>query len=119
VHTILVADDEPAIRRIIVRRILTLYPTCTILETADGQQALALLATPNLSGVITDYMMPGATGLDVLLAARAHVPELPVIVISAHATLGTAVMAHGASAFLSKPFTLEQLDAALRLFMQP
>ncbi len=117
-HTILVAEDEPAIRRLIVRRILTLYPTCTILEASDGQSALTLLTTPALSGVITDHMMPGGTGLAVLAAVRARSPDLPVIVISAHPTIGATALAHGATLFIAKPFTLEQLDAAL-LLLQP
>jgi CheY-like chemotaxis protein len=116
-YTVLVAEDEPAIRRVIVRRLRTLCPECIILEAADGTSALALLTTPELSGVVTDHLMPGATGLDLLAAVRAQSATIPVIFVSAHAGVAANALSRGATLFLDKPFTLEQLDAALRMVL--
>lgn len=109
---ILVAEDEPHIRRILT----------TLLENAgfqvdlaeDGLEALRMLQgeTP-YDMVLTDLMMPGASGLDVLEALRAMPSRagLPVVVLTAKGqdTDRDRAFALGASEFMTKPFSPKKL----------
>jgi len=65
--------------------------------------------------VITDLRMPQVDGLGVLKHCQEHLPELPVILITAHGTVETAVQAmrQGAFDFISKPFDLAELSARI------
>ncbi len=114
--TILVADDDVNVRRIIVRRLQSLAPRCHILEAGDGLTAVTLLKNHQIDGVITDFMMPGATGLDILATAR-QLGRIPVVFISAHQSLAATALQRGAAQFVDKPFSLDQLDQALRLLV--
>lgn len=111
---ILVADDDDVVRQVVVQLLRRLVPGAQVVAVADGTQALAAIQHTGFGLVITDYHMPGASGLDVLLAARARDPAVPVIVASAQHYLEPSVLAAGATAFLPKPFTVEQLAALLR-----
>ncbi len=107
--TILVADDDKAI--------------CTVLEQAIRRQGYNVLVTDNAksllswvdagkgNAVITDVLMPGMSGLEMLPLLKARRPDLPVIVISAQNTLITAVKANqlGAYEYMPKPFDLDVL----------
>lgn len=112
-HYILVADDDAMIRRFLVRVVSKVAPHAQIIEVSDGTQALNVLQTTPLVAVITDYHMPGVTGLQIVETAYMLDPMLPVIVISAHTEVAAAVLAAGATHFLSKPITIERLTAAL------
>lgn len=116
-HYILVADDDAMIRRFLVRVVSKVAPHAHIIEATDGTQALNLLHTTPLVAVITDYHMPGVTGLQIVETAYALDPTLPVIVISAHTEVAAAVLAAGATHFLSKPITIERLTAALHVVL--
>lgn len=115
IHTILVAEDEEAVRRVLVRRLHMLCTPCKMIEAITGTAALHLLATTLFDGVVTDHLMPGATGLEVLQAARTAIPTIPVIILSARPEVAADALRAGANAFVPKPFTLAELDAALRL----
>ncbi len=107
--TVLLADDDKAI--------------CTVLEQAIRRQGYQVLTTERGERlmqwveegkgdvVITDVLMPGSNGLDLLPRIKAKRPDLPVIVISAQNTLMTAVKANqlGAYEYLPKPFDLDTL----------
>lgn len=113
-RTIMVAEDEPALRRVIVRRLQTLAPAARIIEAQDGTLALALLHATALDAIVTDHLMPGATGLDVLREVRRMGLTIPVVFVSAHAAIVAQALAEGATRFLDKPFTIAQLDDVLR-----
>jgi DNA-binding NtrC family response regulator len=115
---ILVVDDEPA-----------MLENCRRLLAADGcechtlQEPLRIRAVlhelqPDL--LLLDMCMPDADGMTVLTAAIADAPTLPVIVITAFASISSAVraMQEGAFDYLAKPFRADQLrmavDRALR-----
>jgi DNA-binding NtrC family response regulator len=74
-------------------------------------EALAALEARDFDLLITDLKMPGADGLEVLRRARKTAPDLPVILITAHATVATAVAAlrEGAFDYVQKPFDNEEL----------
>jgi YesN/AraC family two-component response regulator len=116
-HYILVADDDAMIRRFLVRVVSKVAPHLQIIEATDGAQALNILQTTSLVAVITDYHMPSVTGLQIVETAHAQNPGLPVIVVSAHTEVAAAVLAAGATHFLSKPITIERLTAALHAIL--
>jgi DNA-binding NtrC family response regulator len=78
--------------------------------------ALAALQAESFDLLITDLKMPDADGLEVLRRARALDPELPVILITAHATVQTAIaaMREGAFDYVEKPFDNDELKALVR-----
>ncbi len=82
-----------------------------------GDEAMERIAHgPNLLAVITDLKLPGADGLEVLQAARRRDPQLPVFLITAFATVETAVQALklGARDYFPKPLEMARLLVALR-----
>lgn len=69
--------------------------------------------------VITDYLMPGMSGIELLKAIRSTYPLLPVILVSGHGgcSMLCEALKHGFSGFVPKPFTPERLDREIsRLF---
>ena len=82
----------------------------------DAQAALTTLRAEPFDVLITDLKMPGSDGLTVLQQAKAIDPELPVILITAHATVATALaaMRHGAFDYVEKPFDNDELKTLVR-----
>ena len=112
--TVLIVDDESGILQTleILLRAEGFAP-----HTAQGGKA-ALERIPALSPdiILTDVRMPQIGGVEVLAAARAHDPEVPVILMTAQATLQTAMQAVNAGAFyyIPKPFRNDELIAILK-----
>ena len=112
---ILVADDEHGIRALLR---LTLVPAGhSVVEAADGDEALALARTHRPDIVILDVWMPGLSGLDVCRAIRADssLAGTRVIIASGHASDADALAA-GADAVFAKPFSPARLLAAVEAF---
>jgi len=110
---VLVIDDEEEIRENIQRLLASEGYDChTLGEPIRFRQVRNELAPDVL---ITDLRMPGADGMTILAAARADDPSLPVILITGFASLSSAVeaMQEGAFDYLAKPFSAEQLFAAV------
>jgi signal transduction histidine kinase len=109
---VLVADDEPSVRAT-VRRLLE-RRGATVVVAADGLEAQARLRDERFELVVLDVQMPGCDGYDVLTFARAMRPEMPVILMSGYTE---RVRGEGGEeepdAFIEKPFTAKQLDAAI------
>jgi two-component system response regulator PilR (NtrC family) len=106
---ILVADDEPGIRTSLAE---VLRDAGYRVETAaDGAAALAALESNDFSAIVTDLRMPGADGLAVLQRARHVSPQTIVILMTAHATIDTAVEAlrQGAIDYVLKPVIFDDL----------
>jgi DNA-binding NtrC family response regulator len=108
---ILVVDDETAILETL--QILFRGAGYDVAVADSGPKALAALGGEKPDIVLTDIRMPGAGGLDVLSEARAVDPEMPVILMTAQASLQTAVRAvnEGAYYYLQKPFANDELLA--------
>jgi DNA-binding response OmpR family regulator len=107
--TILIVDDEPNVR-LVFRTALDL-PGNNLIELKDGQDALDWLAGSHADLVLLDLQMPGIPGMEVLRRLRAVGKDVPVVVITAHGGVPSAVeaMKLGAIDFLSKPLTPEAL----------
>lgn len=111
---ILIVEDEPDVARTLQRVIESCGDYRISLHTAEGELP-ARLAELRPDIVFTDLMMPGLSGLEVIRLAKTLDPDLPVVVVSAYATLENAVGAvkAGAFDFLAKPFSPESVDLML------
>ncbi|MCA9737189.1 MAG: sigma-54 dependent transcriptional regulator [Gemmatimonadota bacterium] len=108
---ILVVDDETSILDSL--RILFKGEGFDVSTALGGTQGLEALETQHPDVVLTDIRMPGATGIDVLQRAREVDPEMPVILMTAQASLQSAMRAvnEGAYYYLQKPFANDELIA--------
>ena len=115
---ILAVDDEPDLLET-VRRILG-RSGHTVLEASSGHVAREVLAKGRVDIVVTDLMMPGLDGMAVLEAVREVDGNIPVVVMTAHATVETAVAAMRAGAwdYVAKPFSADQLRLAVERALQ-
>ena len=82
----------------------------------DGESGLAAMQSTLFDLVLTDLRMPGIDGMDVLRHIRETTPEVPVIMITGHATLDSAVeaMKAGAHHYIAKPFRLDEAREVVR-----
>jgi two-component system response regulator AtoC len=115
---ILVADDEPNLRKVL--QALLRQKGFAVDCVADGQEAIQALQTTQFDAVITDLRMPKVDGLGLLRYVLTNHHEIPVIMITAHGTVDTAVEALklGAFDYITKPFDNEQLGATARKAVQ-
>ena len=114
---ILVVDDEPHIRRALCT-ILT-SDGFDVIEAKDGTEGMdAVRSDAEYDFILLDFMMPGATGLEILARVRADSrrAETPVIILTAKGqdTDREAAMAGGADDFLTIPFSPKKLVARIR-----
>jgi len=107
---ILVVDDEANMRRVLGA--LLRRGGFEVLEAADGQAALECLDDQHVDAVLSDLKMPHMNGLDLLEAARQRHARVPVILLTAHGTIGSAVEAlkRGAFDYLTKPFDPDEIQ---------
>jgi DNA-binding NtrC family response regulator len=112
--TILVVDDEASIRRTL-REILE-YEDYGVDAVVDGEEALSAIRSNAYDLVLLDVKMPKLDGMEVLKAIAEEAPELPVVMISGHGTIETAVEATklGAYDFIEKPPDLNRLLLTVR-----
>ena len=111
--TILVVDDEPSLRTVLSANLKR--EGYLPIVAADGRQALAALERETVHVVVTDLRMPGLDGLGLLQEVQARWPHVPVILITAHGTVDTAVeaMKRGAFDFVTKPFEQAELKIVI------
>lgn len=111
--TVLVADDDQAIRTVVRQTLLRGGYEVKTTDTAAG--LWKLVAEGHGDVVVTDVILPDENGLDLIPRIHARRPDLPVIVMSAQNTLTTAVRATEAGAFeyLPKPFDINELKKAV------
>src|SRR5262245_16839994 len=111
---ILVVDDEAAIRDSL--KMTLEYEGYEFIGAATGQEGLALIEREGPDLVLLDVKMPGMDGLEVLDRIRALNEALPVVVVSGHGTISTAVEAtkKGAFDFIEKPFASDKVLVTLR-----
>ena len=118
--TILAVDDEAHILHVVSLKLQN--AGFTVLTANDGEEALEAAATAAIDLLITDYQMPGISGLD--LAKKLHTEpgrrNLPVILVTAHGlALEQVELAHaGITACVSKPFSPRDLLDKVNLLLQ-
>jgi nitrogen regulation protein NR(I) len=106
---VLIVDDEPNLRKILSAQLTR--DGYDALTAEDGEQGLHLLREHHIDLIITDLKMPKIDGMTLLKRALEIEPELPVVLITAHGTIDTAVEAlkRGAFDFVTKPFDKDEV----------
>ena len=113
-NTILIVDDETAVQHFFER--VLQRDGFQVAGASDGETALGLIAAREFDLVLLDLQLKGIGGLDVLAELRRQWPATPVIIITAHASLDTAIKAlrQGAHDYLIKPCRVDDLRASIQ-----
>ncbi len=112
--SILIIDDEKAIRRTLAE--ILSYEGYKIDEASDGEEGLKKFSNTTFDVVLCDIKMPKMDGIEFLEKAKEINPDVPIVVISGHGNIETAVEAvkKGAFDYISKPPDLNRLLITLR-----
>ncbi|MBN2247208.1 MAG: sigma-54-dependent Fis family transcriptional regulator, partial [Coriobacteriia bacterium] len=110
---VLIADDEKNMRWVLSQALEA--EGYEVIEAADGKEALTAIAEQDPHIVILDHKMPAPDGMEVLRRLRAKGHRFPVIMLTAHGNVQTAVeaMKAGANEYLTKPFDLDELKLSI------
>ena len=113
---ILIIEDEASIRRVLTKIISEENDTYNVEEAEDGLQGIELIKNNDYDLVLCDIKMPKMDGVEVLEKAKKIKPEVPIVMISGHGDLDTAVntMRLGAFDYISKPPDLNRLLNTVR-----
>jgi DNA-binding NtrC family response regulator len=112
-RTILVVEDDAEMRLLLEEELRD--AGYRVIPAADGAEALQRLTSAEIDVVVTDLVMPGLKGHDVLAEVRSRDPSVPVVIITAFGSIESAVdaMRAGAYHYVAKPFRIEQLLATV------
>ena len=116
--TVWIVDDDASIRWVLEKALSNAGFKTKLFENADDVLAHAKQHQPDV--ILTDIRMPGTSGLELLDQIVSELPEIPVIVMTAHSDLDSAVSAYqgGAFEYLPKPFDLEEAVALVTKALQ-
>jgi DNA-binding NtrC family response regulator len=112
--TLLLVEDRDSLRRMLTRALEA--EGHTVVAEADLAPALARVAAQPFDLVLTDLMLPGGSGLDLVAEAKRVAADLPVVVLTGFGTVASAVRAMklGAADFVEKPVDLDALSRLVR-----
>ena len=118
---VLIVDDEPYTRQLVMSLLLMYLPADTIVSASDGRAALQYFDTCTISLLITDHQMPNLTGLELIDIVKTRYPDTRIILISADAdnTIERCGYEHGADTVLIKPFRATELNGILEQVLLP
>ncbi|WP_020649600.1 sigma-54-dependent transcriptional regulator [Solimonas variicoloris] len=113
-RSVLIVDDEASMRRVL--EIMLARMNFKTAAAADGVEAFRLLQEQAFDLVVTDLRMPGMDGIELLRKLREAGLALPVIMMTAHGSIESAIeaMRLGACDYLLRPFDVETLELAIR-----
>ncbi len=113
-----VVDDDASIRWVLEKALSNAGFAVTLFNNADDVLTRVRREQPDV--IVTDIRMPGTSGLEMLEVLGRDAPDLPVIVMTAHSDLNSAVSAYqgGAFEYLPKPFDLEEAVALVSRALQ-
>jgi putative two-component system response regulator len=116
--TLLVVDDEEAIRRSVRKYLVQLG--YTVATAASGEEALALLGRQEVAGMLLDVNLPGINGVDLVPRVLELEPDIAILMLTAvnDATSAALCMQRGALDYLVKPVDLAQLGRAIERALQ-
>lgn len=119
---ILVIDDDPAFLRMVARMLADTGHQCLTFD--DAKKGLASLDHAAVNLIITDILMPGMEGIELILNLRATLPDLPIIAMSGGGRFDSLEVLHlarrlGAFMILPKPFTRADLLGAVAQALGP
>ncbi len=109
-----IIDDDRSIRWVLEKALMQEGLAATVFE--DGNSALARLDKEQPDAIISDIRMPGIDGISLLAKIRMEYPDLPVIIMTAHSDLDSAVASYqsGAFEYLPKPFDVDDAIALVK-----
>jgi DNA-binding response OmpR family regulator len=115
---VLIVDDEKNIRLTLSQAIASLPVEVDTAE--NGEQALKKVEEDGFSLILLDLRMPGIDGMEVLRRLRDERPEIPIVIITAHGNIESAVdaMKLGAIEFLPKPFVPDEIRALVARILE-
>ncbi|MFK3909485.1 nitrogen regulation protein NR(I) [Pseudomonas monteilii] len=113
-ETVWIVDDDRSIRWVLEKALQQEGMNTQSFDSADG--VMGRLARQQPDVIISDIRMPGASGLDLLAQIREQYPRLPVIIMTAHSDLDSAVASYqgGAFEYLPKPFDIDEAVALVK-----
>ena len=116
-YRILIIEDEAAIRRVLVKILSEENQGYEVFEAEDGLAGMEIIKKEDFDLVLCDIKMPKMDGVEVLEAVKKIKPEIPIVMISGHGDLETAVntMKMGAFDYISKPPDLNRLLNTVRI----
>ncbi len=114
---ILIVEDEAAIRRVLVKILSEENDSYEVTEAEDGLAGIERIKKEDFDLILCDIKMPKMDGVEVLEAVKKIKPEIPIVMISGHGDLDTAVntMRLGAFDYISKPPDLNRLLNTVRI----
>ncbi|MBS3739369.1 MAG: sigma-54-dependent Fis family transcriptional regulator [Psychroflexus sp.] len=114
---LLIVEDEEAIRRVLVKILKEDDSKYQIEVASNGVEAIELIKNQDFDLILCDIKMPKMDGIEVLEKTKAEYPELPIVMISGHGDLETAVetMRKGAFDYISKPPDLNRLLQTVKI----
>jgi DNA-binding NtrC family response regulator len=107
---LLIVDDDEQLRQTLARRFQK--QGMIVAEASSAEQALPLVDKDRFDVALLDLHLPGMSGVELLERVKAVQPELEVVMLTAHGSIDTAILAmkHGAYDYLTKPFHLPELE---------
>jgi len=110
-HDIWVIDDDQSIRWVLDKTLTGLNYSVKCFASAD--EAIDAIRQEQPRCIITDIRMPGISGLELLSMFTSSVPDIPIVVMTAHSDLDSAVQAYdgGAFEYLPKPFDIDEVSS--------
>jgi two-component system nitrogen regulation response regulator GlnG len=117
-ETVWIVDDDRSIRWVVEKALQQEGMTTVSFENADSVMTRLNREQPDV--IISDIRMPGTSGLDLLAKLREQYPRLPVIIMTAHSDLDSAVASYqgGAFEYLPKPFDVDEAVSLVKRAFQ-
>lgn len=111
---LLVVDDQPAIRQLLVEALGS--EGYDIVQASDGYEAVSIVRDRKPELILLDLKMPGLSGLETLREINKHSPGIPVVLITAYGELSDPAEAErmGVRCLILKPFDLNEVRAVVR-----
>ena len=113
-----IIDDDTSIRWVLDKALTQAGISTCLFDSADAmlEQLAQVSATSQPSVILTDIRMPGMDGLELLAHVRTHCPQVPVIIMTAHSDLDSAIQSYqgGAFEYLPKPFDVDEAVALVQ-----
>lgn len=116
--TLLIVDDEKAQRQVLLGDLKS--RGYKVLEADSAETALDIVQKNLIDVILTDLKMPGASGIDLLTNLKEINPEISVVIMTAYASVETAVQAlkNGAYDFITKPYNLDEIELVIKRIIE-